>query len=353
MARTLRLNELATDVYPASWYAVAPARKLPRGGIIEADVCGRTLVLFRTKRGELGAMDRYCPHMGVSLACGKVEGERIVCPFHAWEFSTSGDCTTIPYLKEGARIPPTARIPTVPVLEHLGWVWVYHGDKPSHGLPDMPEMRDPSWGVVHQSQLFETHALHTLENGTDAEHFRHLHHVDYTKYEVEVFAREPHRLALHLDQHLRDGTKLRTTISYVGASTIFGALYQNGKLQVRFIAAPQPQGPKRTLFHLIVATPKLPMPLRPVDGLLRRYVTQRLFKGSMDDYLLAWKDMNPSRRRVLLAEDRLQQEFRRYWLSHIEGVSGAATDATERVSKNSDGPLAPTLSREDTRTQVP
>jgi phenylpropionate dioxygenase-like ring-hydroxylating dioxygenase large terminal subunit len=336
MARPLRLNELATDVYPASWYAVAPARQLRRGGILAADVCGRTLVLFRTKSGQLGAMDRYCPHMGASLACGKVEGERIVCPFHAWEFSTSGDCTDIPYLKEGARIPPTARIPTVPVLEHLGWLWVYHGDKPSHGLPDMPEMRDSSWGIVHESKLFETHALHILENGTDAEHFGHLHHVDFSKYEVEVFAREPHRLAFHLDQFLRDGTKLRTTIDYVGASTIFGALYRNGKLEVRFIAAPQPQGPKRTLFHLIVATPKLPAPLWPADWLLRRYVTRRIFKGSTDDYLQAWKDLNPSRRRVLLAEDRFQQEFRRYWLSHIEGASMVSEEAPETLSETAD-----------------
>ncbi|WNG16159.1 Rieske 2Fe-2S domain-containing protein [Cystobacter fuscus] len=329
MARLLRLNDLATDVYPASWYAVAPGRQLPRGGILEVDVCGRTLVLFRTRSGELGAMDRYCPHMGASLACGKVVGERIVCPFHAWEFSTSGDCATIPYLKEGARIPPTARIPTVPVLEHLGWVWVYHGEKPSHGLPDVPEMRDPSWGVIHKSQLFETHALHTVENGTDAEHFRYIHKVDFVKYEVDVFAREPHRLAFHLDQELHDGTKLRTTIDYAGASTIFGSLYQNGKLQVRFIAAPLPQGPKLTLFHLIVATPKLPVPLRPLDGLLRRYVAKRLFNGATDDYLPVWKKMNPERRRVLVAEDRLQQEFRRYWLAHIEGVNSAVAEVEE------------------------
>jgi nitrite reductase/ring-hydroxylating ferredoxin subunit len=329
MPRTLRLNELATDVYPASWYAVSPGRELARGGVRELDLCGRTLVLFRTKTGELGAMDRYCPHMGVSLACGKVQGERIVCPFHAWEFSTSGDCATIPYLKEGARIPPTARIPTIPVMEHLGWIWVYHGDKPAHGLPDMPELRDPSWGVIHKSQLFETHALHTVENGTDLEHFRYVHDVDFVKYDVKVIAREQHRLAFHIDQYLRDGTELRTTIDYAGAATIFGALYQNGKIQVRFIASPLPQGPKKTLFHLIVATPKLPLPLRPLDGLLRRYVAKRLFKGATDDYLPAWKDMNPSRRRVMVAEDRMQQEYRRYWLAHIEGASAAIGETAE------------------------
>lgn len=34
------------------------------------DVLGRTLVVYRTESGKLAAMDRFCPHMGASLAEG-------------------------------------------------------------------------------------------------------------------------------------------------------------------------------------------------------------------------------------------------------------------------------------------
>ncbi len=315
--RNLRLNELATDVYPAAWYAVAPSRSLRRGGLLEADVCGRKLVVFRTRSGALSAMDRFCPHMGASLACGRVAAEEIVCPFHAWTFSTSGACTGIPYLEDGERIPPTAKVSTVPVVEHLGWLWVHHGDTPSYALPDMPEMHDAGWGVVHKSQRFETHALHILENATDLQHFRTIHKVDFVDCHVDEIADEPHRWAFRIRQTLNNGARVGTTIDYAGASAIFGTLEFNERKIARFIAAPLPQGAKKTLFHLIVATPRLPLVARAFDGVVRHFIAKKIFEGSTDDYFPVWRDLDPSHRRVLVGADKMQQRFRKYWAAHI------------------------------------
>lgn len=69
----------------------------------------RELVLFRAADGSFGLLDAFCPHMGADLSVlGTVEGCALQCPFHHWQFSTTGECTNIPYLKSGSTIPAAA-----------------------------------------------------------------------------------------------------------------------------------------------------------------------------------------------------------------------------------------------------
>lgn len=59
---------------------------------------GREFCVFRTESGEVGVLDAYCPHLGANIAAGgTVKGDCVQCPFHGWEFNTSGKCTSIPY----------------------------------------------------------------------------------------------------------------------------------------------------------------------------------------------------------------------------------------------------------------
>ena len=58
---------------------------------------GEQVVLFRTESGVATPMDAYCPHLGAHLGHGgAVNGERIRCPFHAFEFDTGGTCQFVP-----------------------------------------------------------------------------------------------------------------------------------------------------------------------------------------------------------------------------------------------------------------
>ncbi|MCP3981656.1 MAG: Rieske (2Fe-2S) protein [bacterium] len=64
-------------------------------------VGGRTIAVFRTPEGWRATVDA-CPHMGASLADGKVEGGRVECHWHHWNFDLgSGECDT----KSWCRIP--------------------------------------------------------------------------------------------------------------------------------------------------------------------------------------------------------------------------------------------------------
>ena len=48
-------------------------------------VHGRMVAVFNVD-GQYHAIDDFCPHMGASLAGGRVEHGMVACPWHAWRF---------------------------------------------------------------------------------------------------------------------------------------------------------------------------------------------------------------------------------------------------------------------------
>ena len=61
----------------------------PPGEAREVEANGVTLCLAHVG-GELHALDNWCPHRQGPLGQGWIEGNAVVCPWHAWAF----DCRT-------------------------------------------------------------------------------------------------------------------------------------------------------------------------------------------------------------------------------------------------------------------
>ena len=76
------------------WTAVAKLGELKSESAVTVRAGSAELALLYTRSG-LFAMDNLCPHAGGVLGEGLVEGERVICPLHSWEFEcTSGICPT-------------------------------------------------------------------------------------------------------------------------------------------------------------------------------------------------------------------------------------------------------------------
>lgn len=59
----------------------------------EVEVAGKSIAIFRTRRGDIRAVENKCPHKGGPLAEGIVVGDQIVCPMHARRYTLiSGQC---------------------------------------------------------------------------------------------------------------------------------------------------------------------------------------------------------------------------------------------------------------------
>jgi nitrite reductase/ring-hydroxylating ferredoxin subunit len=58
---------------------------LPPGSLMEAEIGNETYVVCNVG-GELHALYGICPHAGGPLGQGTIQGEHVVCPWHAFEY---------------------------------------------------------------------------------------------------------------------------------------------------------------------------------------------------------------------------------------------------------------------------
>ena len=53
----------------------------------------KLVAVFRTRSGQVFAVDGVCPHRGGPLADGMLAGDQVVCPYHAFRYDgRTGEC---------------------------------------------------------------------------------------------------------------------------------------------------------------------------------------------------------------------------------------------------------------------
>ena len=162
---------------PNGWFMVAYSDELRAGDVVPIHYFGQDLVLFRTEDGQAHVLDAHCPHLGAHLGYGgKVRGQALVCPFHAWEWSGDGACLGIPYAK---KIPPKARIRSWTLVEKNGMLLVWRhakGEPPGWEIPDIPEIGSDAWNPpVRREWTVRSRNQELAENTVDPAHFRYVH----------------------------------------------------------------------------------------------------------------------------------------------------------------------------------
>lgn len=156
------------------WHPVAWARNLGDAPI-PADLLGEPLALWRDSHGVAHATSDLCIHRGTALSLGRVEGDEIVCPYHAWRFNTEGRCTAIPQLEDPTKVPAKARIAVHHCQERYGLLWVSL-DEPKWDIPEIPEFETEGWELVECGPYgWDSDASRQLENFTDFGHFPWVH----------------------------------------------------------------------------------------------------------------------------------------------------------------------------------
>lgn len=106
------------------WLPVAQGTDISRGQAMSAVYWGTSLVLFRTKSGQLGALRDACGHRGIRLSKGDVCGEAIRCPFHHFQFNARGQCVAIPSVMQVAdELRASCHVQPIGVYEEHGLIW--------------------------------------------------------------------------------------------------------------------------------------------------------------------------------------------------------------------------------------
>jgi nitrite reductase (NADH) small subunit len=77
----------------------------PPGEAKEFDCEGRTICVANLN-GEVSALDNVCPHRGGPLGQGVIEGGKLVCPWHGWQFDPRSGAVSH---------APDQKVPTYPL----------------------------------------------------------------------------------------------------------------------------------------------------------------------------------------------------------------------------------------------
>ncbi|GAA0581540.1 hypothetical protein GCM10010172_78160 [Paractinoplanes ferrugineus] len=105
---------------------------------------GVPLVVLRPRAGaEPVVFADRCPHRLVPLSAATVEGGRLRCAYHGWEFDAAGSCVALP--SQEGNPPPRADLPTGPRIRvRDGMVQVATDDLPGGDPADLFTNEDPS-----------------------------------------------------------------------------------------------------------------------------------------------------------------------------------------------------------------
>jgi phenylpropionate dioxygenase-like ring-hydroxylating dioxygenase large terminal subunit len=162
---------------PNQWYVLMESKEI-KDKPIGVTRMGEKLVFWRDEGGKVSCLRDRCPHRGVELSTGKVVGGHIQCPFHAFEYDTSGKAVYIPANGRNAPVPQALKVHSYPTYEAHGFVWVWWGDNPPADLPP-PRFFDDidddfTYASIHD--LWNAHYSRSIENQLDVVHVPFVHH---------------------------------------------------------------------------------------------------------------------------------------------------------------------------------
>jgi aminopyrrolnitrin oxygenase len=344
-SRSSVVNERAGTAFnlAASWYIALPSAKL-KSRPKAITLFGRSLVAWRNRSGRPVIADRACPHMGASLADGKVVDGELRCAFHHWRFDGDGACTAVPGLD---RIPRGARLRTYPAVERFGYVWAWYGSRePMFGLPEFPELqRELHFPLGFRfADMTGATPRRIMENTYDPDHLVELHGLDVSGACTMRLVDDPAKLPGNGPRIETDpwfGAELSWP-SYAGnlgrVTRLLGTnakrfvlrvdgwpsgqritYLADGVPQYKLLLATTPIGPNRTVQHIAVAI----APTGRFLGDLRKYLIHRpevTFTSNQD--IPIFNTIEPGDRHGIYVDgDRGMRGFRKYYQHWVDRVT--------------------------------
>ena len=164
----------ALSPFPEGWYFITSRNSLQKKKLIRKTWMGEEIVAWCDAEGRICVAQAVCPHMGSDLgpdAGGRVRNGCLVCPFHGFEFDTTGQCVATPF----APAPKSARLKVYETREILGLVFAWWGNggrAPQWHLPDAPPTGAEWSKIGFRSFRFPGHPQETTENSVDLAHLR-------------------------------------------------------------------------------------------------------------------------------------------------------------------------------------
>jgi phenylpropionate dioxygenase-like ring-hydroxylating dioxygenase large terminal subunit len=156
------------------WYVAATSDEVGREAIGRR-LLGQRVVLYRQESGAVAALEDRCAHRAYPLSAGRVDGDRIVCGYHGFEYDPDGRCVHVP---SQPNVPQGVCVRRFPVHEVPPFVWIWTGDAGASTLrppPRLPWLQSPEWATSEESFRVEANYLLLHEHYLDLTHLFVMH----------------------------------------------------------------------------------------------------------------------------------------------------------------------------------
>lgn len=159
------------------WYAILESSEIKIGRIVGVTRMGEKLVAWRNPKGELAVIADKCPHRGVALSSGVLTGDCIQCPFHGFQYDTTGTCKLVPANGINAVPPKALRVHGYPVREEHDFVFIWWGETRTE-YPPVPWFESIPDTMVYATlkDHWANHYSRAIENQLDVVHLPFVHH---------------------------------------------------------------------------------------------------------------------------------------------------------------------------------
>jgi phenylpropionate dioxygenase-like ring-hydroxylating dioxygenase large terminal subunit len=140
---------------------------------------GEKLVFWRDDSGQVSCLRDRCAHRGVELSKGEVlDNGRLQCPFHGFEYDTSGRITRIPANGRNAPVPERFRVHSYPTHEAHDLIWIWWGNELPEDLvpPRFFDDIDDAFTYGKAYDPWDAHYSRVIENQLDVVHLPFVHH---------------------------------------------------------------------------------------------------------------------------------------------------------------------------------
>ncbi|MBR8211527.1 Rieske 2Fe-2S domain-containing protein [Burkholderia cenocepacia] len=167
------------------WLCMGRASALPNpGDYLTAEIAGQPIIVIRRDDGTLRAMSNVCLHRMSTLLEGRGNVRRIVCPYHAWNYSLDGDLRAAPMMdRQDGFCKDSYKLPQVRCEIWQGWVYVTLNQEASPVAAQLKELDEliANYDMAsyvetfHEEHVWDTNWKILAENFMESYHLPMLH----------------------------------------------------------------------------------------------------------------------------------------------------------------------------------
>ena len=263
-----------------AWIPVASTSSLADINPTSVKIFNMDYAVWRSPSGDFTVQQDACPHRLAPISQGRIDPESgcVECPYHGWQFNTSGECSKVPQMKqqesETSSVKGALSIPTLPTHVTGDLLWAFFPSSitnesfPQTTLPEdmYPVLKNTSASTSYFVRELPYSWDFLLENFMDPGHIPFAHHslqgarTDGSPIAMEVIANNFTHCEVSFNDQIRKKPRTGVVSFQRPAYYHFRTLRGDGvwKENLKIFSVPIQHGRCRVLFESPLSNSKVP-----------------------------------------------------------------------------------------------